>query len=66
MGFKEKVMAKMMGKMSFEEKKQMMNGMMESFFNGMGPGEKQEMMQGMMPKMMGMMMGKIRMVAAVR
>lgn len=57
MGFKETMMSNMMGKMSLEEKKQMMNGMMENFFGNMEPGEKQDLMKEMMPKMMGMMMG---------
>ncbi len=57
MGIKEKMMDSMIGKMSFEEKKEMMDQMMEQFFADMTDEQKQEMMQGMMPKMMGQMMG---------
>jgi predicted HTH transcriptional regulator len=53
MGFKEK----MMGKMSAEEKSDMMEKMMDQFFGNMTVEEKQEMMNNMMPKMMGQMMG---------
>ncbi len=57
MGIKEKMMEGMMGKMSAEEKKEMMDKMMDSFFSGMTAEEKQNMMKDMMPKMMGSMMG---------
>lgn len=53
MGFKEKMMEGMMGRMSPEEKKEMMDKMMESFFSNMTKEEKQDMMKEMMPKMMG-------------
>jgi len=57
MGMKEKFMENMMDKMSFEEKKAMMDEMMEKFFAGMAEDEKKELMQEMMGKMMGGMMG---------
>lgn len=57
MNLKEKMMERMMGKMSAEEKKEMMNAMMEKFFGSMTAEEKREMMQEMMPKMMARMMG---------
>jgi hypothetical protein len=57
MDLKEKMMESMMGKMSTEEKKEMMESMMEKFFKNMTEDEKKEMMQSMMPKMMGQMMG---------
>jgi hypothetical protein len=57
MEFKEKMMDSMMGRMSSGEKKQMMNLMMEKFFKGMTPEEKQEMRREIRPKMMGLMMG---------
>ncbi|MDP4094953.1 MAG: winged helix-turn-helix domain-containing protein [Bacillota bacterium] len=57
MGFKEKMMENMMGKMSAEEKKDMMDKMMESFFSTMTKEEKEDMMNNMMPKMMEQMMG---------
>lgn len=43
--------------MSSEDKKQMMDSMMEKFFSNMSEDEKKEMMSGMMPKMMGQIMG---------
>lgn len=43
--------------MSSEDKKQMMDAMMDKFFSSMTDEEKKEMMTGMMPKMMGNMMG---------
>jgi hypothetical protein len=59
MGLKEKMFESMMGKMSAEEKSQMMQGMMDKFFENMSADEKKEMMNNMMPKMMsGMMDGK--------
>jgi len=57
MNLKEKMMETMMGSMSPEERKEMMDKMMESFFTSMSPEEKQDMMKSMMPKMMEMMMG---------
>ncbi|HEX3045739.1 MAG TPA: helix-turn-helix domain-containing protein [Bacillota bacterium] len=57
MGFKEKMMESMMGKMSAEEKSAMMEKMMDQFFGNMTAEEKQTMMSTMMPKMMGQMMG---------
>ncbi len=53
MGMKEKFMENMMDKMSFGEKKEMMNEMMEKFFAGMTEDEKKEMMKEMMGTMMG-------------
>ncbi|TFG74240.1 MAG: hypothetical protein E4H23_12320 [Chrysiogenales bacterium] len=50
---KEKFMENMMDKMSFGEKKEMMNDMMEKFFAGMTEDEKKELMKEMMGKMMG-------------
>jgi hypothetical protein len=52
MGMKEKFMENMMDKMSFGEKKEMMNEMMEKFFAGMTEDEKKELMKEMMGKMM--------------
>ncbi len=43
--------------MSSEDKKQMMDAMMEKFFSSMTEDEKKDMMSGMMPKMMQQMMG---------
>lgn len=57
MGIKEKMMDNMMGKMSTQEKKDMMDKMMENFFSSMTEDEKKEMMNSMMPKMMEQMMG---------
>ncbi len=57
MGFREKMMDGMMGRMSSQERKDMMDKMMESFFSNMTKEEKQDMMKDMMPKMMGTMMG---------
>jgi len=53
MGMKEKFMENMMAKMSFAEKKAMMDEMMEKFFAGMTADEKKELMKEMMGKMMG-------------
>jgi hypothetical protein len=53
MGFKEKMMESMMGKISVEEKSAMMEKMMDQFFGNMTAEEKQDMMKNMMPKMMG-------------
>lgn len=50
------MMDRMMEKMSKEEKREMMDSMMEKFFADMTPEEKGEMMMGMMPKMMSGMM----------
>jgi len=50
MGLKDKMMDGMMGKMSADEKKEMMDGMMNSFFSGMSPEEKSTMMNSMMEK----------------
>ncbi len=44
-------------KMSADDKKRMMETMMDKFFSTMSDDEKKEMMSGMMPKMMGQMMG---------
>ncbi len=49
-------MDRMMNKMSREEKREMMDSMMEKFFSDMTAEEKREMMMGMMPKMMAGMM----------
>jgi len=38
--------------MSSEDKRQMMEAMMDKFFSSMSDEEKKEMMSGMMPKMM--------------
>ena len=56
MGVKESMMTFMMGNMSSDEKKDMMNGMMENFFSDMSAEDKQAMMGQMMPKMMESMM----------
>jgi deoxyhypusine synthase len=56
MSLKERMMDRMMNKMSKEEKREMMDSMMEKFLADMTPEEKREMMMGMMPKMMGGMM----------
>ena len=56
MGFRESMMNFMMGNMSSDEKKAMMDRMMENFFSGMSDEEKQAMMREMMPKMMENMM----------
>jgi len=50
MGLKEKMGDWMMGNMKPEEKKEMMDAMMDNFFAQMPPEEKQKMMQGMMDK----------------
>jgi hypothetical protein len=52
MGMKDKMMDFMMGKMSKEDKEEMMDKMMEKFFADFSPEEKQKMMEEMMPKMM--------------
>jgi hypothetical protein len=57
MGFKEKIMENMIGKMSAQEKKDIMDKMMDGFFSTMSNEEKREMMKSMMPKMMEQMMG---------
>lgn len=56
MGIKESMMKFMIGNMSPDEKKEMMNRMMENFFADMSKEEKQAMMGEMMPKMMESMM----------
>ena len=48
MGLKEKMGDWMMGNMKPEEKKEMMDAMMENFFSQVPPEEKQKMMEGMM------------------
>ncbi|MCX6567186.1 MAG: hypothetical protein NTW38_12340 [Candidatus Aminicenantes bacterium] len=53
MGMKEKFMDGMMNGMSPEEKKEMMNGMMEKFFAGMSDEDKRDMMKDMMTRMAG-------------
>jgi hypothetical protein len=57
MDFREKMMESMLGKMSSQEKTEMMEKMMEKFFEGMSAEERQKLMQNMMPKMMRQMMG---------
>lgn len=57
MGFKDRMMKIMIGRMSKEEKLDMMDKMMEEFFSGFANEEKGEMMMNMMPKMMSQMMG---------
>ncbi len=52
MGMMEKMMDRMMGKMSKEEKEGMMSKMMDKFFADMTVEDKQKMMEEMMPKMM--------------
>ncbi len=52
MTMKDKMMDFMMGKMSKEEKEEMMGKMMEKFFADFSQEEKQKMMEEMMPKMM--------------
>jgi|GEM_PF-5571205 len=44
MGFKDKMMDRMMGKMSKEEKQNMMDKMMENFLADMTAEDKQKMM----------------------
>ncbi len=55
MGFKEGMADFMMGKMSAEQKKEMMDGMMGKFFAEMTGADKQKMMDSMMEKFMGTM-----------
>ena len=52
MGMMEKMMEFMMGRMSKEEKEQMMGRMMDRFFAGMTVDDKKKMIAEMMPKMM--------------
>ena len=52
MGTMDKMMEFMMGKMSKEEKEEMMGKMMESFFADFTPEDRQKMMEDMMQKMM--------------
>jgi hypothetical protein len=58
-GIKEKMMHRMIDKMSFEEKKMMMESMMEKFMDSLSPEEKKAMMMKMMPGMMQGMMGDV-------
>jgi hypothetical protein len=55
MGIKDKMMDSMMGNMSAEEKKEMMDNMMSKFMDTMTAEEKQNMMNGMMDKFFGSM-----------
>ncbi len=55
MGIKHKMMDSMMGNMSAEEKRQMMDAMMDTFFGSMTKEEKQKMMQSMMDRFFGSM-----------
>jgi len=48
----EKIIEKMMGKMTPEEKEKMMEKMMEKFFGNISKEEKQKIMEKMMSKMM--------------
>ena len=57
MGMMDKMMGLMMGRMSKEEKKEMMGGVMDKFFADMTAEDKGKMMMEMMPKMMMGMMG---------
>jgi len=52
MSFMDRMMDYMMGKMSKEEKEEMMGRMMEKFLADMTKEDKQKMMEEMMPKMM--------------
>ncbi|MCK5561118.1 MAG: hypothetical protein KAJ51_11010 [Thermoplasmata archaeon] len=52
MGLKDKMMERMIDKMSKEEKQEMMDKMMDRFFASMTKAERKEMMATMMPKMM--------------
>ena len=54
MGMMEKMMGRMMGKMSFEEKEKMMMKMMPQMMGMMGGEEGEGGMTGMMSKMKGM------------
>jgi hypothetical protein len=61
-GYDGQMMERVMGKMSNEEKQNMMEKMMEKFFADMTPEDKQKMMEGVnmievMPRMMMSMMG---------
>jgi hypothetical protein len=53
MGIMDKMMKKMMGRMSGENKEGMMDKLMNEFFAEMSPQDKQKMMVQMMPRMMG-------------
>lgn len=55
MGHKEKIMEGMMGKMTPEKRKEMMEAMMEYFFSAMSKEDKQKMMEGMMENFTGAM-----------
>lgn len=55
MGLKDKMMERMIDKMSKEEKQEMMDKMMDKFFSSMTKAERKEMMKTMMPKMMNNM-----------
>ena len=52
MGMMDEMMESMIGKMTKEEKQEIMGKMMEKFFSGMTTEDKQKMMEQMMPKMM--------------
>jgi hypothetical protein len=52
MGIKEKMMERMIDRMSNEDKRSMMTQMMDKFFSSMTAKEKKDMMNAMMPKMM--------------
>jgi len=52
MGMMDEMMESMIGKMTKEEKQEIMGKMMEKFFSGMATEDKQKMMEQMMPKMM--------------
>lgn len=52
MGLKDKMMERMIDKMSKEEKQEMMDKMMDRFFASMTKAERKKMMATMMPKMM--------------
>jgi hypothetical protein len=52
MGMMEEMMESMMGRMSKEDKQEMMGMMMDKFFADMTVEDKQRMMEQMMPKMM--------------
>lgn len=55
MGIKSWLMNRNIKKMSKEEKQEMMEKMMDTFFASMTAEEKKEMMEKMMPQMMGKM-----------
>lgn len=55
MGMKDWYMERTIKKMGPDEKKGMMSGMMDKFFDSMTPAEKKDLMNAMMPKMMDRM-----------